>query len=108
LALLAISKTLTTDSSIPDLPGHAQWDARQLPALHRRRGASFSADQWRGCDIGDLPNWGPMPSGCSRLIVTRWIPLPPRVRLASFKHSASSQGLLLAGFCCSCLFCFLA
>ena len=49
-----------------------------------------------------------MPFGCSRLIVTRWISLLPRVRLASFKHSASSQALLLVGFRCSFLFCFMA
>src|SRR6266700_6169930 len=48
-----------------------------------------------------------MPFGCSRLILASWISLPPRVRLASFKHSASSQALLLVGFCCSFLFCFM-
>ena len=30
--------------------------------------------------------FGPAPFGCSRLIVTSWISLPPRVRLAIFKH----------------------
>ena len=44
---------------------------------------------------------------CSRLIVTSWISLPPRVRLAIFKHSASSQALLLVRFCCSFLFCLM-
>jgi hypothetical protein len=35
--------------------------------------------------------FGPAPFGCSRLIVTSWISLPPTVRLAIFKHSASSE-----------------
>ena len=48
--------------------------------------------------------FGPAPFGCNRLIVTSWISLPPRVRLAIFKHSASSQALLLVRFCCSFLF----
>jgi hypothetical protein len=47
---------------------------------------------------------GPAPFGCSRLIVTSWISLPPRVRLAIFKHSASSQALLLVRFSCSFFF----
>src|SRR5215510_8232974 len=51
--------------------------------------------------------FGPAPFGCSRLIVTSWISLPPRVRLAIFKHSASSQALLLVRFCCSSLFCLM-
>src|SRR5262249_19804812 len=80
---------------------------RAMPSLHRRRGAHFSADQWRRLQYRRPSNWGPMPFGCSRLIVTRWISLPPRVRLASFKHSASSHALLLVGFCCSFLFCFM-
>src|SRR5215472_6651925 len=48
--------------------------------------------------------FGPAPFGCSCLIVTSWISLPLRVRLAIFKHSASSEALLLVRFCCSFLF----
>jgi hypothetical protein len=39
--------------------------------------------------------------------VTSWISLPPRVRLAIFKLSASSQALFLVRFCCSFLFCLM-
>src|SRR5262249_38686927 len=42
---------------------------------------------------------GPVPFGRNRLMVTRWISLPPRVCLASFRHSALSHSLLLVGFC---------
>jgi hypothetical protein len=38
-----------------------------------------------------------VPFGCNRLIVTYWISLPPRVRRASFRHSASSHSPLLVG-----------
>src|SRR5262249_28628978 len=55
-----------------------------------------------GCGmISATFQFGSTPFGCSRLIVTSWISLPPRVRLAIFKHSASSQALLLVSFCCS-------
>src|SRR5262249_41506180 len=61
-----------------------------------------------GCGmISATFQFGPAPFGCSRLIVTSWISLPPRVRLAIFKHSASSQALLLVRFCCSFLFCLM-
>src|SRR5258708_3362821 len=63
----------------------------------------FSTDQGRRLrnEIGDLPI-GPVPFGCNRLIVTYWISLPPRVRRASFRHSASSHSPLLVGICFKC------
>jgi len=48
---------------------------------------------------------GPVPLGCSRLIVTRWISLPPGARLVSLRHSASSQSLVLVGNCLHLVLC---
>jgi hypothetical protein len=48
---------------------------------------------------------GPVPLGCNRLIVTRWISFPPRTRRASLRHSASSQSLLLVGNCFNLVLC---
>jgi hypothetical protein len=51
-----------------------------------------------GCGMISAPfRLGPVPLGCSRLIVTRWISFAPRTRWASLRHSASSQSLLLVG-----------
>jgi hypothetical protein len=56
------------------------------------RGAHYFADRYLRLrnDIGDLPIRA-RALGCSRLIVTSRISLPPRVRLAIFKHSASPR-----------------
>src|SRR5258708_38567074 len=48
---------------------------------------------------------GPVPLGCNRLIMTRWISFPPRTRRASLRHSASSQSLLLVGNCFNLVLC---
>src|SRR5947209_2188884 len=48
---------------------------------------------------------GPVPLGCSRLIVTRWISFPPRTPRASLRHSDSSQSLLLVGICFNLVLC---
>jgi hypothetical protein len=54
-----------------------------------------------GCGIMSATfQLGPVPWVRSRLIITRWISLPPMVRLARLKHSASSQSLLLVGIIC--------
>src|SRR5260370_7205892 len=51
---------------------------------------------------------GLVPFGCNRLIVRYWISLPPRVRRASFRHSASSHSPLLVGICFNLVFCVIA
>jgi hypothetical protein len=60
------------------------------PQGHIRGTASLTGAV--GCRmISATFQFGPAPFGCSRLIVTSWISLPPTVRLAIFKHSASSE-----------------
>src|SRR5260370_34085296 len=51
---------------------------------------------------------GLVPFGCNRLIVTYWISLRPRVRRASFRHSASSHSPLLVGICFNLVLCVIA
>ena len=58
----------------------------QLPAEQRRRLRN---------DVGDFPVRS-RALGFNRRIITRWMSLPPRVRFATARHSASSQALLRA------------
>jgi hypothetical protein len=70
--------------------------------------ASRTSPLTSGVDCGMISatfQLGPVPLGCSHLIVTRWISSPPRTSRARFKHSASSHSLLLVGICFNLIFC---